>query len=150
MWLDTGCKAVPCRQAIGWCLEVPLSQLNESEAVPQKTADWVEPWAPLSLAVISCEAEWWFLGGPLVEKLGTNHNLCGCPRGHIWIVLTMPYLTRPCLTRPCLDSMYTSIVGCCHRRLVNYVDLSRPLVFPDLCWWLPWVTHQLSLKLRYH
>ena len=80
-----------------------------------KTADWVEPWVPLSLAVISCEAEQWFLGGPLAEKLGTNHNLCGCPRGHIWIVLTMPYLTRPCLTRPCLDSMYMSIVSCCHR-----------------------------------
>ena len=67
---------MPCRQVIGWCLEAPLSQLNESEAVPQKTADWVE-------------AEKWFLGGPLAEKLGTNHNLCGCPRGHIWIVLTM-------------------------------------------------------------
>ena len=42
----------------------------------QKTADWVE-------------AKWWLLGGPLAERLGTNHNLYGCPRGHIWIVLTM-------------------------------------------------------------
>ena len=67
---------MPCRQVIGWCLEVPLSWLKESEAVPWKTADWVE-------------AEWSLLGGPLAERLGTNHNLCGCPRGHIWIVLTI-------------------------------------------------------------
>ena len=59
--MDTRSEAVPHRQAIGWCLEAPPSQLNESEAIPQKTADWVEPWAPLSLAVISCEAEQWFL-----------------------------------------------------------------------------------------
>ena len=55
---------------------MPLSQLKESEAVPWRTAEWVK------LSGV-------FLGGPLVEKLGTNHNLCCCPRGYIWIVLTM-------------------------------------------------------------
>ena len=50
-----------------------------------------------------------------------------------------------------MDCPYNaSIVGSYHRQLVNYVDLSRPLVFPDLCWQLPWVIHQLSLELRYH
>ena len=61
---------------IGWCLEVPLSWLKESEAGLWKIADWIE-------------AEQWLLGGPLAKRLGINHNLCGCPRGHIWIALTM-------------------------------------------------------------
>ena len=150
--------------AIGWCHEVPLRLVLDSRSSGQMMADLIG-WclsAPLRLSVIICDkAVPWVLWGPQVVKIGTTHNLGSSLRVMVGN-LSRPESYKTMLGRSCrgaiasrVGSQWSQLVtllwAMCHcfqDQFCQDLCLMRP--WYGCCQWLPVVTRQLCLKLRYH